>query len=171
VSGLAIIVMKLDWKKLLGLSTLVLCWVAYPIAGSAGLYKWTDEQGNLHITDVPPPSSEEKSAPAAEPPPVSRPTPQKKTSVKPLLPVERKRAEIAPVPSPTVAPQAPNNKVQVQSPPAGLNPDQATMTSPWEIIEGNSANAKAGVQRWKDGKGIDHFDDVSPDARRHPGSS
>jgi Domain of unknown function (DUF4124) len=162
--------MKLDWKRLFSLSILVLCWVAYPIAGTAGLYKWTDAQGNLHITDVPP-ASEEKSAPAAEPAPsVSPPAPQKKTVVKPPLPVERKRAEIAPVPSPTAASHAPNNKVRVQSPPAGLSPEQATVTSPWEVFEGNSANAKAGVQRWKDGKGIDHFDDVLLDARRHPGS-
>jgi hypothetical protein len=45
------------------------------------------------------------------------------------------------------------------------------MTSPWQVFEGNSASAKAAVQRWIDEKGIEHFVDAVPDARRRPGSS
>lgn len=164
--------MKLDWKKLFGLSVLLLCGAAYPIVGTAGLYKWTDEQGNLHITDVPPPAAEESAGLAAEPAPSSsQPLSKKKTSMNPLSPAGRKQAGVPPVPSSMVSPQPLNKNEQgAQSSVVGLRPEQATAASPWEVFDEKRGNAKAGVQRWKDEAGIEHFVDVLPDARRHPGS-
>jgi hypothetical protein len=51
----------------------------------------------------------------------------------------------------------------------GLKPEQATVASPWEVFDGKRGNAKAGVQRWKDDQGIDHFVDVLPSGGRDGG--
>jgi len=61
------------------LAALLLCLITLP--ASAGLYKWTDEQGKVHYSDVPPP----------------RQTPQQVDIVKP--------GGVAPTPVPTVREQ------------------------------------------------------------------
>lgn len=57
----------------------------------------------------------------------------------------------------------------MRSPMTGLKPEQATVASPWEVFDGKRGNAKAGVQRWKDDQGIDHFVDVLPSGGRDGG--
>jgi len=164
--------MKLDRTKLLAASALALCAVAYPAAGMAGLYKWTDAQGNLHITDVPPPAPEKTPEPRAEPTPqISRPLPKQDTSVLSQSPAGRKRAEVAPVPGPMTSSHALKKMGGggAHVPVTGLRPEQATGTSPWEVLEGKQGNAKAGVQRWKDEQGVEHFVDVLPSGKRGGG--
>ena len=149
-----------------GLLSLLLCLVLFPAVGTAGLYQWTDAQGNLHITDTPPPVSEKKPAPVVEAaPPVSQFAPQKKTSTKGQASVGRPQAEIRPVPDLTSAPQSSRNASN-HSMRGSLNQAQATTTSPWQVFEGNAASTKAAVQRWTDEKGIEHFVDAVPDMRR-----
>lgn len=149
-----------------GLLSLVLCLVLFPAVGKAGLYQWTDAQGNLHITDTPPPVSEKKSAPIVEAaPPVSQSVPPKKMSTKGQASVGRPQAEIRPVPDVTSAPQSSPN-ARNHSMLGNLNQAQATTASPWQVFEGNSASTKVAVQRWTDEKGIEHFVDAVPDTRR-----
>ena len=57
---------------------LMLCLLIAPVA--AGMYKWTDENGNVHYTDQPPPAAARKSetikapkTPQAPPPPAAAP--------------------------------------------------------------------------------------------------
>jgi Domain of unknown function (DUF4124) len=157
--------------KVCGIVSLLFCLVLFPTVGTAELYQWTDAQGNLHITDTPPPVPEKKQAPGAgAAPPVSQSGPQKKTSSKRQASVGQARAEVRPLSNQTPVPQ-PSRDAQSHSLLSGLSPSQATVTSPWQVFEGNPATTKAAVQRWKDERGIDHFVDVLPDARRHPGSS
>lgn len=149
-----------------GLFSLLLCLVLFPTVGTAGLYQWTDAQGNLHITDTPPPVPEKQSASLDEAaPPVSPSAPQKKTSTKSQASVGRLRAEIRPVPDVTSAPQSSRN-ARNHSMLGSLNQAQTTTTSPWQVFEGNSASTKVAVQRWTDEKGIEHFVDAVPDTRR-----
>jgi Domain of unknown function (DUF4124) len=149
-----------------GLLSLLLWLVLFPAVGTAGLYQWTDAQGNLHITDTPPPIPEKKPAPVVEvAPPVSQFAPQKKTSTKGQTSVGRHQAEIRPVPDLTSAPQSSRNASN-HSMLSSLNQAQATTTSPWQVFEGNAASTKAAVQRWTDEKGIEHFVDAAPDTRR-----
>jgi len=149
-----------------GLFSLLLCLVLFPTVGTAGLYQWTDAQGNLHITDTPPPVPEKKSAPIVEAaPPGSQFAPQKKTSTKSQASVGRPQAEIRPVPDGTSAPQSSRN-ARNHSVLGSVNQAQTTTTSPWQVFEGNSASTKVAVQRWTDEKGIEHFVDAVPDTRR-----
>ena len=152
------------------LLSLLFCLVLFPTTGRAQLYQWTDDRGNLHITDSPPPAPEKKPASRAEAaPPVSRSdpsAPQRKAPAKRWPSVGQAQME----PNSTPASQ-PTHDARNHSLLGGLNPSQATATSPWQIFEGNPASTKAAVQRWKDERGIDHFVDAVPDARRSPGSS
>lgn len=163
--------MMMNCKMCLGLSVLLLCVEAYSSVEAAELHKWIDEQGNLHITDIPPPSHEGAATPAGpeSAPPASRIVP-KKTTVKPPSSAGRSRAEILRVPGPTAAPQSPvHDREGVPSPVVGLRPEQATGTSPWEVFEGKREHAKAGVQRWVDEKGLEHLADVVPSRKKSGG--
>ena len=134
----------------------------WPIVGSAGLYKWTDDQGNLHITDTPPPTTQKKSAITVAPAP--RSTLQKKTTVRPTVRPTSPgppQAEVHPVPGPRV-PSLAREEVPLQQPMEGLSPSQATQMSLWHIFDSTQMNAKAPVQRWKDEQGLDHLVDVLP---------
>ncbi|MBH0190319.1 MAG: DUF4124 domain-containing protein [Nitrospira sp.] len=149
-----------------GLLSLLFCLMLFPTVGTAGLYQWTDAQGNLHITDTPPPVPEKKSASIVEvAPPASQSVPQKKTSTKGQASVGRPQAEVRPVPNLASAPQS-SRDVKSLSMLGSLNQAQATTTSPWQVFEGNPASTKAAVQRWTDEKGIEHFVDAMPDTRR-----
>ena len=130
----------------------------WPMVVSAGLYKWTDDQGNLHITDTPPPMMHKKSTPTAVP--VPRSSSPKKATVRPTVPGPL-QAEVQPVPDP-VTPSLASEEVPIQRAMEGLSPSQATLTSSWHIFESTPANAKAPVQRWKDQQGLDHVVDVLP---------
>ena len=155
--------MKPEWKHIWGLLVLFGSAVLFPTIGAGQLYKWTDAQGNLHITDVPPPMSEKALAPKGNPAPQVSPSPppQKNTVVPSQRPAGGKRDKIVPVPTPATSPQSPKKvKKRALEPIIGLKPEQATIASPWEVLDGKRGNAKVGVQRWKDGKGIDHFSDV-----------
>ena len=140
---------------LLSLISGLLLW---PIVGSARLYKWTDDQGTLHITDTPPPVTQKKSATTGAPAP--RTTLPKKTIVRPTLPGQP-RAEVQPVLGSIVPPPA-SEEVTINRAMEGVSPSQATLTSSWQIFDSAQMNAKAPVQRWKDEQGIDHFVDVLP---------
>jgi hypothetical protein len=146
---------------------LVLCLVLFPTAGRAGLYQWTDAQGNLHITDTPPPVPEKKSASLAEAsPPVFQSAPQRKTSTKRQATVGQAQAEVRPLPNLISGAQS-SHGGRNHTLLGGLNQTQATITSPWQVFEGNSGSTKAAVQRWTDEKGIEHFIDAMQEARRH----
>lgn len=132
----------------------------WPVIGSAELYKWTDDQGNLYITDTPPPVMQKKAATTVAPAP--RSASPKKATVRPSLP-GRPQAELHPVPIPLGVSSA-SMEVPIQRPLEGLSPSQATLTSSWQVFDGAQVNAKAPVQRWKDGQGLDHFVDVLPPA-------
>jgi hypothetical protein len=138
---------------LMGLMGGLLFW---PAIGSAALYKWTDNQGNLHITDTPPPAAQKKSAMTETP----RSTLPKKTTIRPTLPGQP-QAEIYPVPPPVV-PSPEREEAPIQRPIEGLSPSQATLTSSWQRFDSAQMNAKAPVQGWKDEQGLDHFVDVLP---------
>jgi len=159
-------------KRIIGVCAVVGWCVASPVAEAGQLYKWTDAQGNLHITDVPPPNLKKTPAHEVEPTPhVTTPVPRNKNGpVPPQLPAERKRAEVAPAPHPMVSSQSLKRRgTGVPVPVVGLKPEQATLSSPWEVLDGKRGNAKAGVRRWKDEKGLDHFVDVLPPGNRGGG--
>ncbi len=140
---------------MLSLMSGLLCW---PVIGSAELYKWTDGQGNLHITDTPPSGMKKKAATTVAP--VPQPASPKKAAGQPTLP-GRPQAEIHPVPGP-IGPSSTSEEVFTQRPLEGLSPSQATLTSLWQVFDGNQVNAKAPVLQWKDKQGLDHFVDVLP---------
>ncbi len=137
----------------------------WPILGSAELYKWTDEQGNLHITDAPPLELEKRSSPAVRPAP--RSTLPKKATVKPAMP-ELPRSKAYPVPEPSVTPSSLRNAA-AQPSMEGLSPNQATLTSAWQTFDGPQVVAKVPVQRWKDQWDIEHFVDVLPTVKASTG--
>ncbi len=137
----------------------------WPILGSAELYKWTDEEGNLHITDAPPLELEKRSSPAVRPAP--RSTLPKKATVKPAMP-KLPRSEAYPVPEPSVTPSSLRNAA-AQPSMEGLSPNQATLTSAWQTFDGPQVVAKVPVQRWKDQRGIEHFVDVLPTVKASTG--
>lgn len=139
---------------MLGLISGLLLW---PVIGSAELYKWTDDRGNIYITDTPPPVTQKKSAITVAPAP--RSALPKKATVRPTLP-GRFQAEVHPVPVPLSPPA--NEESLTQRTLEGLSPSQATLTSSWQVFDGTQVNAKAPVQRWKDEQGLDHFVDVLP---------
>jgi hypothetical protein len=129
-----------------------------PIVSFAELYKWTDEQGHLHITDAPPAGMHKKSASTVAPAPqLALP---KKTRVRPVTP-EPSRAEVRPLSAPSVASPA-SEESPVQLIIEGLNPFQAMLTSPWQVFDNSEGAARAPVQSWRDKQGLDHFVDVLP---------
>jgi hypothetical protein len=130
----------------------------WPIVGSAELYKWTDDQGNFHITDTPPPVTQKKATISVAPAP--RPASPKKATVRPTLPGQP-QAEIHPVPGP-LDPSPANEDGPIQRAMEGLSPSQAVLTSSWQLFDSTQMNGKAPVQRWKDEQGLDHFVDVLP---------
>ncbi|MGZ8381835.1 MAG: DUF4124 domain-containing protein [Nitrospira sp.] len=137
------------------------CSLLWPIVGWAELYKWTDDQGNFHITDAPPPVTKKKSATFVMPAP--RSTVPKKTTARPSPPGQP-QAEVEPVPGPIV-PSPASEEVPIQRPMEGLSSSQATLTSSWHIFDSTQMKAKAPVQRWKDEQGLDHVVDVLPATR------
>jgi hypothetical protein len=137
------------------------CSLLWPIVGWADLYKWTDDQGNFHITDAPPPVTKKKSAMFAVPAP--RSILPKKTTVRPTSPGQP-QAEVQPIPGP-IAPSPAHEEVPTQRPMEGLSPSQAVLTSAWHIFDSTQMKAKAPVQRWKDEQGLDHVVDVLPATR------
>ncbi|NGZ11774.1 MAG: DUF4124 domain-containing protein [Nitrospira sp. LK70] len=130
----------------------------WPVIGFADLYKWTDDQGNLHITDMPPPLAQRKSATTVAP--VPRSASPKKATVRPILPGPS-QAEIHPVPGPLSHSHS-SEEIPIQRPLVGLSPSQATLMSSWQVFDSTPMNVKAPVQRWKDEQGLDHFGDVLP---------
>ena len=145
--------------SLFGLLCVVFLW---PVEGSAELYKWTDEEGNFHITDAPPPGLYKKAVTPTVPPPPS--TPLKRAKIRPTLP-GRPQAEVHAIPLPP--PPAPVDEPgPVPLTLEGLSPRQATLTSSWQVFESSQVNAKAPVQWWKDQQDLDHFADVLPVAGR-----
>ena len=137
------------------------CSLLWPIVGLAELYKWTDDHGNFHITDTPPPVTPKKSATFAVPAP--RSTLPKKTTVWPTPPGQP-QAEVELVPGPIV-PSPASEEVTIQRPMEGLSPSQAVLTSAWHIFDSTQMKAKSPVQRWKDEQGLDHVVDVLPATR------
>ncbi|TKB60193.1 MAG: DUF4124 domain-containing protein [Nitrospira sp.] len=137
------------------------CSLLWPIVGWTELYKWTDDQGNFHITDTPAPLTPKKSATFAGP--ASRSTVLKKTTVRSTTP-GHPQAEVEPVPGPIV-PSPAHEDVPIQRPMEGLSPSQAVLTSAWHIFDSTQMKAKASVQRWKDEQGLDHVVDVLPATR------
>lgn len=150
----------IDNMKLFTLSAITGLFL-WPIIGSAELYKWTDEQGNLHITDAPPLELQKRSGPAVRPAP--RSTLPKKAAVKPTMP-ELPRSEVYPLPEQSVTPSS-SKAAGAQPSLEGLSPNQATFTSAWQTFDGSSMVAKAPVQRWEDERGLEHFVDVLPTAK------
>ncbi len=132
-----------------------------PIVSLAELYKWTDEQGHLHITDAPPAGTHKKSNLTAVPAPQS--VLPKKTRARPVAP-ETPRAEVHPLPVPSVT--SPANEESPRLPTIeGLNPFEAMLTSPWQVFDDSERDARAPVQSWKDKQGLEHVVDVLPVAK------
>jgi hypothetical protein len=138
---------------MLSLMSSLLFW---PVIGSAELYKWTDDQGNFHITDTPPPVTQRKATITVAP--IPRSASPKKTTVRPTLP-GKSQAEVHPVPD-LLDPAS--DEVLIQRPMEGLSTSQAALTSSWKVFDGDQGKAKAPVQQWKDEQGLDHFIDVLP---------
>jgi hypothetical protein len=130
----------------------------WPDIGSAELYKWTDDQGNLHITDTPPRVAQKKSMNTTSP--VPRSTAPKKAAVRPILPGPI-QAEIHSVPD-SIVPSHASQEAPIHQTIEGLSVSQATLTSFWQTFDGDRLNTKAPVQRWKDKQGLDHVADVLP---------
>lgn len=130
--------------------------VFWPLSGSAELYKWTDDQGTLHITDTLPSGMQKKSVTA----PAPRSTLPKKTTVQPILPGQP-LAEVEPISNQIGTPPV-TEAVPMQRASEGLSPSQATLTSAWQTFNGSPMNTKAPVRRWKDEQGLDHLSDVLP---------
>lgn len=129
-----------------------------PLVSIAELYKWTDEQGHLHITDAPPAGMHKKSILTVVPAPQS--TSPKKVRVQPVIP-ESPRAEAYPLPAPSVtSPTGEGGPIQMTI--EGLNPFQAMLTSSWQVFDGSERDVRAPVQAWKDKQGLDHYVDVLP---------
>jgi hypothetical protein len=92
--------------------------------------------------------------------PAPRSASPKKATVRPTLP-GRPQAELHPV-SGSLGHSPASEVVPLQRPLEGLSPSQAALTSSWQVFDSTQVNAKAPVQRWKDGQGLDHFVDVLP---------
>lgn len=136
--------------------------IFFPIVCSAELYKWTDEQGHLHITDAPPAGTHKKSNLTAVPVPQSALS--KKASVRPVTP-DPPRAEARPLSAPSVASSAGGEPPMLPTI-EGLNPFQAMGISPWQVFDSREGDARAPVQAWKDKQGLEHIVDVLPVAKR-----
>jgi len=133
----------------------VLLW---PVVGAAELYKWTDEQGNLHITDIPPAGSPKKSTPPSAK--SSRSAPSQNPTGKPGGSGEY-RTRVAPgfdavTSASTIEELLPELMLD------GLNPHRATLVSPWKTFEGLESQVKAPVHSWKDAQGREYFTDILP---------
>jgi len=135
--------------------------VFFPIVSLAQLYKWTDEQGHLHITDAPPAGTHKKSTLTGVSAPQS--ALQKKARVRPVAP-EQPRAEARPLPAPIGMSPA-GDELPIQLTIEGLNPFQVMLISPWEVFDGSARDARVPVQSWKDKQGLEHFVDVLPAAK------
>ena len=136
------------------------CVLLWPVLGTAQLYKWTDDLGNFHITDTPPPVPKKSSIGEVPAPRTMLP---KKATVRPTLPAQP-QAQVYSVPSPTV-PLPSVKEVLVQQATGGLDPNQATVTSFWQTFEGIPVSVKAPVHQWKDEQGLDHFADIVSTAK------
>lgn len=132
-----------------------------PIVCSAELYKWTDEQGHIHITDAPPAGTHKKSNLTAVPVPQSALS--KKASVRPVTP-DPPRVEARPLSAPSVTSPA-NEESPILPTIEGLNPFQAMVTSPWQVIDNSERVARVPAQSWKDKQGLEHVVDVLPVAK------
>ena len=136
-----------------------------PIVSSAELYKWTDEQGNLHITDAPPLESQRKSGPTVKP--SSRSVQPMKATRNPSV-SERSRGEVRPVPEPSALSSSIKDEI-TQPSAAGLSQNLATVLSAWQTFDDLQVIAKVPVQRWKDERGLEHFVDVLPTGKGSTG--
>jgi len=130
----------------------------FPSISVAELYKWTDEQGHLHITDAPPAGTHKKSMLTVVPAPQS--ALPKKARVQPVAP-DQPRAEVSPLPALNGESPA-DEELPPQLTIEGLNPFQAMLTSPWQVFDNSERDARAPVQSWKDKQGLDHVVDVLP---------
>ncbi|MFO0778507.1 MAG: DUF4124 domain-containing protein [Nitrospira sp.] len=129
-----------------------------PTVSMAELYKWTDEQGHLHITDAPPAGTHKKSALIVTPAPQS--ALPRRARAQPVTP-ERPRAEARPLQAPSgMSPTSDQPPLELTI--EGLNPFQAMAISPWQVFDGSERDARAPVQSWKDKQGLEHFVDVLP---------
>jgi hypothetical protein len=65
------------WQRVIGAAPLVVALLGAGAAGGADVYRWTDERGVVHFSDVPPHGSQftTQSLPDAPPPPVEAATP------------------------------------------------------------------------------------------------
>ena len=141
--------------SLLSLVCGVLLW---PLAGAAELYKWTDEQGNLHITDIPPAGSPKKSTPPSAK--SSPPAPSQNPMGKPAG-SDESRTRVAPRLGARTSP-ATIEELPPQLTLDGLSTYRATLVSSWKTFEGFESQAKAPVHRWKDAQGREHVTDIPP---------
>ncbi|HRI38799.1 MAG TPA: DUF4124 domain-containing protein, partial [Nitrospira sp.] len=123
-----------------------------PIVGFAELYKWIDEQGDLHITDAPPAGTHKKSNLTVVPAPQSALS--KKTRIHSAAP-ESPRVEAHPLPAPSVTSPA-SEELPIHLTIEGLNPFEAMLTSPWQVFDSSEREARAPAQSWKDKQGLDH---------------
>lgn len=129
-----------------------------PIVGMAELYKWTDDQGHFHITDIPPPVTHKKSVLMVVPGPQS--ASPKKARVQSVAP-EPPRAEAHRLPAPIATPST-GEELPTQLTIEGLNPFQAVGVSPWQVFDSIEREARAPIQLWKDKRGLEHVVDVLP---------
>ena len=127
-----------------------------PIIGSAELYKWTDQQGQLHITDAPP--SELQKKPDSSFKPNARSVQRMKATRSPSAP-EHSRSEVRPLPEQSAL--SSSTKAEATQPSVeGLSPNLATLTSAWQTFDDSQVIANVPVERWKDERGLEHFVDV-----------
>lgn len=136
-----------------------------PIVGSAELYKWTDSQGHLHITDAPPSEWQKKPGSSLKPKP--RPTQPMKATRSPSVP-EHARSEVRALPEQS-ARSSSTKAIAAQPSLEGLSPNLAILTSAWQTFDDSQVVAKVPVERWKDEWGLEHFVDVLPTGKGSTG--
>ncbi|GKS63503.1 hypothetical protein YTPLAS72_08070 [Nitrospira sp.] len=136
-----------------------------PIIGSAELYKWTDQQGQLHITDAPPSALQKK--PDSSFKPNARSVQRMKATRSPSAP-EHSRSEVRPLPEQSAL-SSPTKADATQPSLEGLSPNLAILTSAWQTFDDSQVIAKVPVERWKDERGLEHFVDVLPTAKDSTG--
>lgn len=136
-----------------------------PIVGSAELYKWTDKQGHLHITDAPPSKLQKKPGSSVKPNPRSI-QPMKATRSPSAS--EHSRSEVHPLPEQSAL--SSSTKAEATQPSLeGLSPNLATLASAWQTFDDSQVIAKVPVERWKDERGLEHFVDVLPTGKGSTG--
>ncbi|MBX3320864.1 MAG: DUF4124 domain-containing protein [Nitrospira sp.] len=136
-----------------------------PIVGSAELYKWTDQQGHLHITDAPP--SELQKKPDSSFNSNARSVQPMKATRSPSAP-EHSRSEVRPLPEQSAL-SSPTKAEAAQLSLEGLSPNLAILTSAWQTFDDSQVIAKVPVERWKDERGLEHFVDVLPTGKGSAG--